>query len=91
MRASRRRFDGCAEIGSKGRYYRGLAAALDIRGPCFFIDERAPSFSPADILERGQVRPLTRHLPLNDYAPSPRMSSPTPRWTCWFAMSAGIT
>ncbi|WP_047258386.1 FAD-binding protein [Chromobacterium subtsugae] len=65
----RRRFDGYAEIGSKGRYYRGLAAALDIRGPRFFIDEHAQTFSPADILERGQFKRLPRHLPLNDYAP----------------------
>ncbi|MDN8617047.1 FAD-binding protein [Variovorax ginsengisoli] len=68
----RKRFSGYAEIGSKGRYFRGLASALDIGGPCYFIDEKAPTFSPVDIMERGQLRKLEgRHLPLADYAPLP--------------------
>ena len=68
----RRRFSGYAEIGSKGRYFRGLAAALDIGGPRYFIDEKPPSFSPVDLMERGQLPRLAgAHLPLADYAPLP--------------------
>lgn len=67
----RRAFDGYVEIGSKGRYYRGLAKALRLTGPSVFVDERPPSFSPVDVLERGQVARLGRHVPLADYAPLP--------------------
>jgi len=67
----RRQFTGYVEIGSKGRYWRGLSAALKIKGPRYFVDERAPSFSPPEILERGQIARLDKHLPLADYAPLP--------------------
>jgi SAM-dependent methyltransferase len=69
----RRQFTGYAEIGSKGRYYRGLAAALQFKGPTYFIDERPQSFSPPDILERGQIGKLGTQLPLDDYAPLPEV------------------
>ena len=65
----RHKFDGYAEIGSKGRYYRGLAAALELHGPLFFIDEESQTFSPVGIMERGQLRRLGTHVPLGDYAP----------------------
>src|SRR6202012_734881 len=55
--------------GSKGRYWRGLAAALKFKGPKYFIDERPQSFSPPDIMERGQIAKLGTQLPLDDYAP----------------------
>lgn len=67
----RRAFDGYVEIGSKGRYYRGLAKALQLRGPAVFVDEKPPSYSPVDVMERGQIGLLGGHVPLNDYAPLP--------------------
>jgi FAD/FMN-containing dehydrogenase/SAM-dependent methyltransferase len=67
----RRSFDGYAEIGSKGRYYRGLAKALQITGPRVFVDEKPPTLSPVDIMERGQPGRLGVHVALNDYAPLP--------------------
>ena len=66
-----RRFEGYMEIGSKGRYYRSLAKALALSGKTYFVDERPPSFSPPDIMERGQVARLEQHVPLDDYAPLP--------------------
>jgi FAD/FMN-containing dehydrogenase/SAM-dependent methyltransferase len=67
-----RQFDGYLEIGSKGRYYRGLAAALQTTGQSYFVDEKPPSFSPVDIMERGQIGKLDgTQVPLNDYAPLP--------------------
>jgi len=68
---ARRRFDGYAEIGSKGRYVRALARRLDLRGPTWLIDEAAPTMSPVDVLERGQLRRLGRHLPLAGFSPIP--------------------
>jgi FAD/FMN-containing dehydrogenase len=65
----RKRFDGYAEIGSKGRYYRGLAKALELRGPTYFVDEKAQTFSPVDVMERGQLARLGRFVALADYAP----------------------
>jgi FAD/FMN-containing dehydrogenase/SAM-dependent methyltransferase len=67
----RRAFDGYVEIGSKGRYYRGLAKALQLRGPAVFVDEKPPTHSPVDIMERGQIGLLGGHVALNDYAPLP--------------------
>jgi len=67
----RRQFTGYAEIGSKGRYWRGLAGALKFKGPTWFIDERPQTFSPPDIMERGQIARLDKQLPLDDYAPLP--------------------
>jgi SAM-dependent methyltransferase len=64
-------FDGYAEIGSKGRYHRSLAAVLDLKGPLVFIDEQPQSLSPVDIVERGRIARPGLHLPLADYAPIP--------------------
>ena len=67
----RRQFTGYAEIGSKGRYYRSLAALFRITGPKIFVDEKPQTFSPVDIMERGQVGKLGTHVALDDYAPLP--------------------
>ena len=67
----RRQFRGYMEIGSKGRYFRALGAALDLSGPTHFVDERPPGYSPVDVLERGQFAKLGRHHPLADYAALP--------------------
>jgi SAM-dependent methyltransferase len=72
----RREFDGYAEIGSKARYYRGLAAALKLSGPLWFIDEKSPTHSPVDIMERGQIGKLGTHVALADYAPLPAAQIP---------------
>ena len=66
---ARRQFAGYAEIGSKGRYFRGLARALDITGPVFLIDDAPSGFGPVDMLERGQVGKIGTYVPLDGYAP----------------------
>jgi FAD/FMN-containing dehydrogenase/SAM-dependent methyltransferase len=66
---TREKLDGYAEIGSKGRYYRSLAAKVELTGPLHFIDEKPQSLSPVDIMERGQLGRPGRHLLLDDYAP----------------------
>jgi FAD/FMN-containing dehydrogenase len=68
---TQRRVNGYAEIGSKARYFRGLAAALQINGPLWFIDEKPPTHSPVDIMERGQLGKPGTHVPLGDYTPLP--------------------
>ena len=69
--AGRTRFEGYVEVGSKGRYYRALAKRLALRGPVFLVDDLAPTMSPVDILERGQLTRIGTHLPLGGFAPLP--------------------
>jgi len=73
----RTEFDGYIEIGSKGRYYRGLNKALTLRGPRVFVDEKPQGYSPVDIMERGQVAMLAgTHVGLDDYAPLAAATAP---------------
>ena len=65
---SRREIDGYAELGSKGRYLRGLDAALQLRGPRYLVDEKEPTLAPVDIMERGQIGKLGEHISMNDFA-----------------------
>lgn len=63
-------FNGYAEIGSKGRYFRQLGKAVALKGPFYFVDEKPPTYSPVDIMERGGLRKLPgEHVPLCDYEP----------------------
>jgi FAD/FMN-containing dehydrogenase len=85
----RKSFDGYVEIGSKGRYFRGLAKAFELKGPRVFVDERPPTHSPVDILERGQIARLGQHVPLDDYAPLPPASLPDASFdlvTCYIGL-----
>lgn len=65
----RREFDGYVEIGTPGRYVRPLRARLQLQGPLFIVNDVAPSVSPVDIMERGQLGKLGTFAPLDDYAP----------------------
>jgi FAD/FMN-containing dehydrogenase len=65
----RRAFDGYVEIGSTGRYASVLRKQLKLTGQLVMINEFAPTNSPVDIVERGQLGKLGRFVPLNDYAP----------------------
>lgn len=62
-------FDGYVEIGSTGRYVKGLRKRLGLRGPLYLVNDVAPGNSPVDIFERGQLGKLGRYVPLADYAP----------------------
>lgn len=65
-----KRFEGYLEIGSSGRYIDSLEEVLDIQGQRLFISERAPGYSLADMLDRGQVTQAGDWLALNDYTPA---------------------
>jgi len=60
---------GYLEIGSTGRYVSELRKHLTFEGPIYLINDIAPSNSPGDILERGQLSKLGRFMPLNNYQP----------------------
>lgn len=74
---SQRSFEGYLEIGSRGRYYRGLNKGLALSGPLFLMEQTPTSFSLPDMLERGQIARLAgREIPLNAYAPISRERMP---------------
>jgi SAM-dependent methyltransferase len=66
---ARREVNGYVEIGSTGRYVSDLRRHLDIRGPLWMVHEAAPTNSPVDIAERGQLGKIGRYVPLDDYTP----------------------
>ncbi len=66
---SRKRVDGCLEIGTTGRYASELRRHIQIGEPLILLNDVAPTNSVVDILERGRLRRLGRFVPLNGYAP----------------------
>src|SRR5262249_43762856 len=65
----RRAFDGYVEIGTTGRYLSELRKHLALRAPLVLVNDLAPTYSPVDIVERGQLAKLGTFVPLVDYAP----------------------
>jgi FAD/FMN-containing dehydrogenase len=66
----RRRVNGYLEVGSPGRYISDLKDHVEVDGDVILVHEAEPTFSPVDIVERGQLRRIGRFVPL-DYAPIP--------------------
>jgi FAD/FMN-containing dehydrogenase len=66
---NQRDIDGYVEIGTTGRYMGVLRKQLRLRGPLVLINDVAPTNSPPDIVERGQIAKLGTWVPLNNYAP----------------------
>jgi SAM-dependent methyltransferase len=67
----KRKIDGYLEIGSTGRYISELRKHVQLSGPLVLVNDVAPTNSPVDIAERGQLGKLGEFVPLNDYAPLP--------------------
>ena len=63
------RFDGYVEMGTTGRYLRTLEDRVQIEGPVFVLNDVAPTNSPVDMVERGQLRKVGSFVHLADYAP----------------------
>ncbi|MBN1240807.1 MAG: class I SAM-dependent methyltransferase [Gammaproteobacteria bacterium] len=61
------RYEGYVEVGSNGRYLDALEERLTIVGDVFLVSDEAPTLSPADVLDRGQLFEAGRFLPLRDY------------------------
>ena len=57
------------EVGTTGRYVRALRKHLKLSGSVVLVHDKAPTNSPVDIVERGQLGSIGRFVPLNDYAP----------------------
>ncbi len=61
--------NGYAEIGSPGRYISDLRKHLSISGPIYLINDVAPTNSPADIMERGQLSKIGTFVESTNYEP----------------------
>jgi FAD/FMN-containing dehydrogenase/SAM-dependent methyltransferase len=71
-----RRVDGYAEIGTTGRYISHLRKHLQMAGPIYLINDVAPTNSPVDIVERGQLGQIGGFVPLENYLPIPAGAIP---------------
>lgn len=61
--------NGYVEIGSPGRYISDLRNHLPISGPIYLINDVAPTYSPADIMERGQLTKLGTFIESHNFEP----------------------
>lgn len=64
-----KQINGYAEIGSTGRYISQLRKETKVTGPICLINDLAPTNSPGDIMERGQLGKLGTFVDINGYAP----------------------
>jgi hypothetical protein len=62
-----RSFEGYLELGTTGRYLSALEDAIEITGPVFMCHERAPTYSPVHIIDRGRLRKRGDFIPLANY------------------------
>jgi FAD/FMN-containing dehydrogenase/SAM-dependent methyltransferase len=61
--------DGYLEIGTTGRYLKGLRRALNLGGPVHLLHSVAPTNSPVDIVERGGLRSVADFIAHRQDAP----------------------
>jgi SAM-dependent methyltransferase len=64
------RIVGYLEVGSNGRFLDSLEERLDIVGECFSMNDRAPTYSLVDMLDRGQLFKPGAFVALDDYRPA---------------------
>ncbi|MDB5014433.1 MAG: class SAM-dependent methyltransferase [Daejeonella sp.] len=66
---NRKQINGYMEIGSTGRYISELRKHLQVEEPVYLLNDIAPSNSPGDIMERGQLSKLGNFIDIKQYAP----------------------
>lgn len=66
---SQRSITGYLEIGTTGQYCNALKERIPISGPSFIVHDREPTYSPQDIIERGQLSPVGTYVPMGNYEP----------------------
>lgn len=64
-----KQINGYAEIGSTGRYISQLKKETKVTGPIYLINDLAPTNSPGDIMERGQLGKLGTFINIDGYNP----------------------
>jgi SAM-dependent methyltransferase len=64
-----KQINGYAEIGSTGRYISRLKKETQVTGTIYLINDLAPTNSPGDIMERGQLSKLGTFVDIKNYEP----------------------
>ena len=60
---------GYVEIGTTGRYANAIRELVPMDGPLYILNDLEPSFSPNDIVERGQLTKLGSFVQMGNYEP----------------------
>lgn len=71
-----KQISGYGEIGSTGRYISQLRKEIKVTGPIYLINDLAPTNSPGDIMERGQLGKLGNFVDINGYNPISSLTIP---------------
>jgi hypothetical protein len=61
--------NGYMEIGTTGRYISRFISQVQLRGDLVLVNNIAPTYTPIDLVERGQLPKLGRFVSIHDYAP----------------------
>lgn len=69
LMGNRKQINGYMEIGSTGRYISELRKHIQVGGSIYLLNDIAPSNSPGDIMERGQLSKLGKFIDIQQYAP----------------------
>lgn len=67
---NKKNFLGYLEIGSAGRYLDELEERFTIEDGRFFITDKLSSYSPTDIIDRGQIKKAGANILFNNYQPT---------------------
>ncbi len=81
-----KQINGYAEIGSTGRYISELRKHIQLTGDLVLINDVAPTNSPADLMERGQLSKLGRYEPLQNYVPLKLSTDSMDLVTCYIGL-----
>jgi SAM-dependent methyltransferase len=65
----KKQFARYLELGSTGRYLDGIEEKVTIGDERYFIAEREHTYSPADIVDRGQIKKAGEFISLANYQP----------------------
>jgi SAM-dependent methyltransferase len=65
----RKHYSSYFEVGSTGRYLDSLEEVIDIGEERFFMADRAPTYFPADMVDRGQISKAGEFFSLANYRP----------------------
>lgn len=65
--SDRENFQGYLEVGTTGRYIDALEEHFNIDGERYFISEKSATYSPEDMIDRGQIFKAGDELSLDNY------------------------
>lgn len=67
---------GYVEIGTNGSYIEPVRRALGLAGPTWLLTDVPQTWHPAEMVQRGTLRPNAAFVPMGDYDEVPREAIP---------------